>query len=176
MHQALSEQSRSLKNRVADIMRHLEFRAQHPDNLVMKALSFYQQKTGNISQISKITDIPVVFLTRNERHSVLQIVLDLALYWVLLARYVMEELKSARITVRTLHTHKAFEDYLIDEVIWQSQKQTLLERAGLRSLESWTTPRTDLETRFKKQMAQTLGAINTGQHKLLSERFLCIHL
>jgi len=62
-------------------------------------------------------------------------------------------IKSARITVRTSHTHKAFEDYLIDEATWQSQKQTLLERAGLRSLESWPTLRIDLESRFKEQMA-----------------------
>jgi hypothetical protein len=89
---------------------------------------------------------------------------------VLLARYVMEELKGARITVRTSHTGKAFEDYLIDEVTWQSQKQTLLERARLRSLESWTTLRTDLETRFKEQMAQTLEAINTGENLFVRTR------
>jgi TnpA family transposase len=170
LHQALSEQSRSLMNRVADIMRHLEFRAQHPDNQVMKALLFYQQKAGNISQISKITELPIDFLARDERHSVLQTVPDLALYRVLLARYVMEELKGARITVRTSHTHKAFEDYLIDEVTWQSQKQTLLERAGLRSLESWPTLRADLETRFKEQMAQTLEAINTGENLFVRKR------
>lgn len=64
LYQVHTEQSRSLINRVADIMRHLEFRAQHPDNQVMKALSFYQQKEGDISQISKITDLSVDFVAK----------------------------------------------------------------------------------------------------------------
>lgn len=102
LHQALGEQSRALMNRIADLLRHIEFRGQHPDNEVMKALAFYQQKAGNISQLTKTSDLPVDFLTRDERHSVLQPVVDLALYRVLLARYVMEELKGGRITVRKI--------------------------------------------------------------------------
>lgn len=170
LHQALSEQSRALMNRIADLLRHIEFRGQQPDNPVMKALAFYQQKAGNISQVSKAADLPVDFLIRDERHSVLQPVADLALYRVLLARYVMEELKGGRITVRTSHTYKAFEDFLIDEQTWQAQKQTLLERAGLRALESWSTLQKQLETRFEQQMSQTLDAINAGENLFVRKR------
>lgn len=170
LHQALGEQSRALMNRIADLLRHIEFRGQHPDNEVMKALAFYQQKAGHISKLTKTSDLPVDFLTRDERHSVLQPVVDLALYRVLLARYVMEELKGGRITVRTSHTYKAFEDYLIDEHSWQTQKQTLLERAGLRALESWPTLRTELEVRFQKQMSQTLDMINGGENLFVRKR------
>lgn len=170
LHQALGEQSRALMNRIADLLRHIEFRGQHPNNGVMKALAFYQQKAGNISQLTKTSDLPVDFLTRDERHSVLQPVVDLALYRVLLARYVMEELKGGRITVRTSHTYKAFEDYLIDEQTWQTQKQTLLERAGLRALESWPTLRADLEVRFREQMTQTLDTINGGENLFVRKR------
>lgn len=157
-------------NRIADLLRHIEFRGQHPNNLVMKALAFYQQKAGNISQLTKTSDLPVDFLTRDERHSVLQPVVDLALYRVLPARYVMEELKGGRITVRTSHTYKAFEDDLIEEQTWQTQKQTLLERAGLRALESWPTLRADLEVRFREQMTQTLATINEGENLFVRKR------
>lgn len=170
LHQALGEQSRALMNRIADLLRHIEFRGQHPNNQVMKALAFYQQKAGNISHLTKTSDLPVDFLTRDERHSVLQPVVDLALYRVLLARYVMEELKGGRITVRTSHTYKAFEDYLIDEQTWHTQKQTLLERAGLRGLESWPTLRADLEVRFREQMIQTLDTINGGENLFVRKR------
>jgi TnpA family transposase len=170
LHQALGEQSRALMNRIADLLRHLEFRGQHPHNPVMKALAFYQQKAGNISQLNKPTDLPVDFLTRDEQQAVLQPIVDLALYRVLLAQYVLVELKSGRITVRTSHTYKAFEDYLIDEQTWKTRQQTLLERAGLRELESWPTVRADLEARFKQQMTQTLDAINDGENLFVRKR------
>ena len=119
-HQALGQQTRPLMNRIADLFRHIEFSGQHAENAVMKALAFYQQKGGVISNIARPQDLPVDFLSRLERKAVLAEAstvsgMDLNLYRILLARSVMDELKAGRITVQTSHTYKAFENYLIDE-------------------------------------------------------------
>ena len=139
-HQSLGEQTRPLMNRIADLLRHIEFAGQHPDNAVMRALAFYQQKGGQLSNLARPQDLPLDFLPRAERGAVRAesssaAGMNLNLYRILLARAVVNELKAGRITVRTSHTYKAFEDYLIDETTWQEQKGTLLERAGLRHLE-----------------------------------------
>lgn len=57
LHQALGEGSRTLMNRIADLLRHVEFAGQHPDNPVMQALAFYQQKGGHISRIDQADDL-----------------------------------------------------------------------------------------------------------------------
>jgi hypothetical protein len=41
LFQALGDQSRKLMNQIADLLRHLEFSAQHSSNQIMKALTFY---------------------------------------------------------------------------------------------------------------------------------------
>ncbi|GAB3641963.1 hypothetical protein GCM10027423_25990 [Spirosoma arcticum] len=161
-HQALGEGSRTLMDRIADLLRHIEFVGQHPDNPVMQALAFYQQKGGHISSLGKADELPTDFLSREERKAVLGEEVDFALYRTLLARSVLDDLKGGRITVATSHTYQAFEDYLIDEITWQAQKQTLLERAGLRHLESWSTVKEDLEKALQAQMGQTIDAISAG--------------
>lgn len=169
-YQALSEGARTLMNRIADLLRHIEFNGQHPDNPVMQALAFYQKKSGQISTINKADDLPTDFLSREDRKAVMGESIDFALYRTLLARSVLNDLKGGRITVATSHTYQAFEDYLLDEIEWQGQKQTLLERAGLRHLESWPTVNEKLEDTYKKQMNQTVEAISSGENLFVRQR------
>lgn len=168
-HQALGEQTRPLMNRIGDLLRHLEFSGQQADNAVMKALSFYQQKGGNIGSIAKPQDLPIDFLARPERKAVGMEAstvsdMNLPLYRILLARAVMEELKAGRITVRTSHMYKAFEDYLLDETTWQVQQQTLLDRAGLRHLAHWPTVKETLAQTLKDQIKTTFSTIDAGEN------------
>ncbi|GAB3220295.1 Tn3 family transposase [Spirosoma arcticum] len=170
LHQALGEGSRTLMNRIADLLRHIEFAGQHSDNPAMQALAFYQQKGGHISNIAQADDLPVDFLSRDERKAVLGEETDFALYRTLLARSVLDDLKGGRITVATSHTYQAFEDYLIDEETWLNQKQTLLERAGLRHLSNWTTVKESLSEALQAQMRQTVDAITAGENLFVRPR------
>lgn len=169
LHQALAKQARPLMNRVADLLRQLEFGSGQADNPVMQALAFYQQKGGTISSIIRPDQLPVAFLGRAERKAVLGdrigvSNIDFNLYRMLLVRAIADELKAGRITVRTSHTFKAVEEYLISEHVWQTQKQTLLERAGLQHLEYWEPVQTKLETALRDQLAKTFDTINAGEN------------
>lgn len=169
-HQALEEGSRTLMNRVADLLRHIEFASQHSDNPVMQALAFYQLKNGQIANLTKAEALPTDFLSRDERKAVLGERVNFALYRTLLARSVLHDLKGGRITVATSHTYQAFEDYLLDETTWKSQKQSLLERAGFRHLEDWTTVKDQLAQLLNRQMAETVEAIDSGENLFVRPR------
>jgi hypothetical protein len=47
LYDAMVEKSRSFQNRVAEMLRHVEFTATQPDDKIMTALNFYQ-KSGEI--------------------------------------------------------------------------------------------------------------------------------
>lgn len=53
---------------------------------------------------------------------------------------------------------------MLDEVSWQNQKQTLLDRAGLRHLEIWSTVKDTVENKLKEQISQTFDAIDSGEN------------
>ena len=169
LHQSLAKQARPLMNRIADLLRQIEFASGQADNRVMKALAFYQHKGGYLSSLNQSDQLPVEFLTRAERKAVLgdgtdENSVDLNLYRMLLVRAVADELKAGRITVHTSHTFKAVEEYLIPEHIWQAQKQTLLERAGLRHLADWEPVRTKVEGALQAQLDKTFDTINAGEN------------
>ena len=169
LHQALAKQARPLMNRIADLLRQIEFASRQADNRVMKALSFYQQKGSHMGSLARPDQLPVDFLGRAERKAVLGDGLEVSsidfnLYRMLLAQAVVDELKAGRITVRTSHTFKAVEEYLIPDHVWQAQKITLLERAGLRHLESWEPVRARLEDALKAQVGKTFETINAGEN------------
>lgn len=166
LHQAMRDHARVLMTRVADIMRHIEFTSSVKTDTLWLALAAYQNKQGVITSTA-----PTDFLTPaekkivdNEGH------FESALYKVWLTEYLIRALKSGRITVRTSHQHRAFDDHLVPEVEWENQKQTLLERAALRHLTHWPTVQQTLTDRLTDQFTRTFSHINTGENLLVRKR------
>lgn len=166
LHQAMREHTRALMTRVADIMRHIEFTPSTPTDTLGLALVAYQNRHGVVTATA-----PTDFLTAaekkivdNEGH------FDTALYKVWLADYLIRALKSGRITVRTSHQHRAFDEHLIPQTEWETQKQTLLERAALRHLAHWPTVQQTLRDRLSDQFTQTFSHINAGENLLVRKR------
>lgn len=166
LHQAMREHARVLMTRVADIMRHIEFTTSIKTDTLWLALVAYQNKHGVITPTA-----PTDFLTpaekkivENEGH------FDGPLYKVWLADYLIRALKSGRITVRTSHQHRSFDDHLVPEAEWEMGKQTLLERAALRHLTHWPTVQQTLTDRLTDQFTQTFSHINAGENLLVRKR------
>ena len=74
----------------------------------------YQNRHGVITPSA-----PTAFLTPAEKKIVDgEGSFDAALYKVWLADYLIRALKSGRITVRTSHQHRSFDDHLVPEAEW----------------------------------------------------------
>ena len=166
LHQAMREYSRVLMTRIADIMRHIEFASSVKTDTLWLALVAYQNRHGVITPSA-----PTGFLTPAEKRIVDgEGSFDTALYKVWLADYLIRALKSGRITVRTSHQHRSFDDHLVPEAEWDAGKQTLLERAALRHLTHWPTVQQTLTDRLADQFTRTFGHINAGENLLVRKR------
>lgn len=59
------EKSRAFQNRVAEMLRHVEFTATQPDDKIMTALKFYQKKRGDLTP-----NTPLEFLNKEEQERI----------------------------------------------------------------------------------------------------------
>lgn len=156
--------SQKMQAKVGDILRYISFSG---EKHLQEAIDFYQKKDGNISG-----NVPTSFLKPNERKAVLdnQGKIKISLYKSLLARHLSKGLKNGTVYVKTSHEFKAIDTYLIDGKTWQEQKNSLLERANLRHLESWQTVKEILEKRLTKCFKTTFDKINNGENLWVSKR------
>ncbi|HAK79204.1 MAG TPA: Tn3 family transposase [Runella sp.] len=163
----IAQGSQKLQNRVADLIRYLDFHTEPTGEELAKAIRFFQQKDGVLTGA-----VPTDFLKPAERANVFAKdgKLRTSLYKSLLARHIMRGFKAGSVFLPTSHQYKSIDDYLIDKATWQSQKLTLLERAGMRHLECWETVADELRGRLKTQIKQTIDRIETGENLWVEKR------
>ncbi|GAB4038314.1 Tn3 family transposase [Spirosoma gilvum] len=159
--------SQKLQNRVADLIRHLEFSTEPVGEELAKAIRFFQQKDGLLTG-----SVPTDFLKPSERANIRDAdgKLRVSLYKALLARHIARGLKAGSVYLPTSHQYKSVDDYLIDEQTWQTTKQTLLERAGMRHLECWETVADELRSRLRAQFGDTMARIDSGENLWVEKR------
>lgn len=156
-----------LQNRVADLIRHLDFETEPAGVELATAIRFFQQKDGVL-----IGAVPTGFLKPSERANIRDQdgKLRVSLYKALLARHLMRGLKAGGVFLPSSHQYKSVDDYLIDEHTWHTRRQTLLQEAGMRHLESWETVATDLGEELRDQFAHTMNRIDSGENLLVEKR------
>jgi len=167
LYDAMIEKSRAFQNRVAEMLRHLEFTATQPDDKIINALNFYQKKRGDLTP-----NAPMDFLNKEEKERIKagKNSFNEPLYKVLLAKYIHKSLKSGRINVQVSHQFKAFEDYMISEEDWSVNRENLLERAGMNHLKEWMPIQKLLEDKLTLQFNETFEAINKGINLFVKKR------
>lgn len=167
LYESISEKSRSFQTKVADMLRNLEFGAVMPENKVIKALSHYQKKQGNISATA-----PMDFLSKQEKENVQSpdTGFNDSLYKTLLAQHIHKSLKSGRINVAVSHQFKAFEDYMMDSKEWEENREYLMERAGFSQFSKCKNLQETLEDRLTMQFIETFNAINKGDNEFVKKR------
>ena len=163
----IAQGSQKLQNRVADLIRHLEFSTEPSEEKLAKAIRFFQQKDGLLTGA-----VPTDFLKPSELANIRDSEgkLRVSLYKALLARHIMRGFKAGSVYLPTSHQYKSVDDYLIDEHTWETTKQTLLERVGMRHLECWETVADELRSRLRLQFADTMGRIDSGENLWVEKR------
>ncbi|HRD71026.1 MAG TPA: Tn3 family transposase [Legionella sp.] len=151
----LTTLSVKLQNRVADIVKHLEFEVSNNADPLYSALAHYQSEK-NITSTA-----PNEFLDDHEYKAIYKNnKFNISLYKALLFCKIASAVKSGKISLLRSYRYLSIEGYLIDEQFWQENKQALLEKFGLSSF-------SDIE-----QVLPTLSALLNKQYIDVNERIL----
>jgi len=123
----LESLSVKLQNRVAGILKFLEFDAASSDPVILDAINHFKHTDGTIGQSA-----PLEFLSDAE---IIQVegsgALRTSLYKYLLFVHTMDKIKSGQLNLKYSYRYRAIQDYLIDINTWRKNKQEILESAGL---------------------------------------------
>jgi len=158
----LSKKSRRLQNRASQIIKHLEFDNDTSDENLIDAVAYYREKDAKISATA-----PIDFLEPEEQEVVFNETgkLRISLYKVLLFSKLADALKSGALNLSHSIKYRTFDDYLIPADIFESQKSSLLQRAGLEKFSNWVEFEENLRLAISEQYKITNQNISSGKNE-----------
>ncbi|NOT53983.1 MAG: Tn3 family transposase [Deltaproteobacteria bacterium] len=156
----LTTQSLRLQNRVAEIVREVEFQGD-PTTPLMQALAHYQAKVGILTQ-----SVPTDFLSAAERQVVYDAngKLKVSLYKALLYLALADALKTGTINLKDSYKYRSLDDYLIPKGQWTARRTEYLQRADLLAVADGPQTLQRLAERLEQQYQQTNHRILQGEN------------
>lgn len=161
----LESKSVKLQNRVAGILKALEFREGCADRPLYKALCHFREKDGSLSD-----SVPCDFLSPVE----LSLLrgnggkFRVPLYKILLFGKITEAIGAGTLNLEHSYKYRTLSDYLIARYAWDEGKSTLIERAGLQVIENCPKVLTDLQARLEQYYQLTNQRIIDGKNEFVS--------
>lgn len=162
-YQTISEKSRVLQYRVSDILRNVDLNCNNIS--LKKALEEFKHKNGNVGE--KFVD---TFLKTQEKDILARSTSATSLYKVLLTQYISNGIKSGQVTLMDSFGYKAYENYLIDEKIWQKDKIELLQKTNSVWFSDWKVVEKELKDSLTNAYERTFNRINKGQNTFVHKR------
>ncbi len=161
----LAESSLKLQNRVSPIVKELSFDEENSNRKLYDMISYYQRKAGKIGN-----DAPILFFDTDEQEALISEdgVIHISLYKVLLFRAMMDAIKSGLLNLKHSYKYRPFEHYLIEKERWLSERDTLIEKAGLGHLKDFQKIKEKLHTLLKKQYRKTNQTIKEKENPYLT--------
>jgi TnpA family transposase len=145
----LESRSIKLQNKVAEIVRSLDF--QGNDEALMEAIRYYQNRKGDVTRTA-----PVSFLEEKESRFLTgeDGKFRISLYKALIYAKTADAVKSGALNVEDSYRYRSLDDYLIPQADWKERKDELLEEAGLTKFADCRTllskMKKDLDRRYTK--------------------------
>ncbi len=162
-YKVLEEGSRGLQVRVSEIIKTIDFACENTGLKI--ALDDFKLKNGNVG--NKPIDS---FLKKQEKEMLSRSPSATSLYKVLLTQHIVDGIKSGQVSLNESFNYKAYENYLIPDTIWQSQKTELLKKTNSEWLSDWETVKTELKKNLKNAYENTFSRINNGENKYVQKR------
>jgi hypothetical protein len=158
----LTRLSRKLQNRVAGIVKCLEFTTDNAGDFLYLAIRHYQSE--------KITTSPPDdFLEDHERKAVYKDAkFNVSLYKALLFCKVANAVKSGQINLASSYRYLSIETYLISETEWQTRKQELLEKIGLSEFTDIEALLSRLNTHLSQQYLEVNQRIISKENRYVT--------
>lgn len=155
----LEDASVKLQNRVADILRYLEF--EKNDSTIFKAIEYYQSKKGKVFK-----PIHIKFLSPNEIKSLKTGTgkFRVSLYKVLLYLHTANSLKAGIISLKSAYRYLSLENYLYPQDKWQKDKIKLLEDTQLSNMQNIDSLLVQLKQELDSKYIKTNININYGNN------------
>ena len=154
----LAAKSVKLQNRVADIVKQLDFQGDETGAL-LDALQSYKTKDGIIRQTA-----PLSFLEPPEQQAVLDEagVIRVPLYKVFLFIKIAEAIKAGALNLQHSYKYRSLDDYLIPKPLWETHRDDYLQRADLEAVANCQQTVHTLAERLDQQYHQTNQHLRHG--------------
>jgi TnpA family transposase/ElaB/YqjD/DUF883 family membrane-anchored ribosome-binding protein len=158
----LEANSIKLQNRASDIVKNIRFNPDTSNNSLIQAIEYYRKKDGNLAN-----NTPTGFLEADEQELVLNDdgKLKISLYKILFFSKVADGIRSGTLNLKHSYKYRAFDDYLISLKVWESNKDELLEKAGLLDMQDFSKLEAQLREVLHDQFRITNENINQGVNK-----------
>jgi hypothetical protein len=158
----LESKSIKLQNRVAAIVKELEFQGDDHAEL-LAAIEHYQQKNSALTQAA-----PVGFLQDHAQRLLMDASgkFRVSLYKTLLFLKVAESIKAGTLHLKHSYKYRSLDDYLIDKAAWDAHRDEYLQRADLLDVVDCQQVLQGLAGRLDQQYHQT------NEH---TARFISLH-
>lgn len=163
----LNRRSLKLQNRVSDIVRHINFDAAASSPLLLKAITYYQQKEGEVERHG-----PLDFLSQRDREALFseQGKFQVSLYKALLFIKVAEAVKAGTLNLVHSHKYRSLDDYLLPQESWDACRDEYLKRAELEDVDDCGRTLQSLAQTLSQQYARTNRRWREGDNPLLKLR------
>jgi TnpA family transposase len=127
----LEGQSIRLQFRVSSLLRLLEFNPLCSSFVLLKTIDYFKSVKGDVTPKA-----PTGFLNDKERKALTKGDVKgesfrVSLYKIFLFIHVAEGIKSGKLNLIHSYRYKSLEEYLIDAVTWETQKESLIKQAGI---------------------------------------------
>jgi len=163
----LGRKSLKLQNRVAEIVRHVEFDADPAAADLIEAVRHYQEKRGEVDKSA-----PLNFLTPVERDVVIdeREKFQISLYKALLFVGIANAVKAGTLSLKYSYKYRSLEDYLLPKKTWNESRSELLERAESQRVADCRPTLAELQRQLDEQYHHTNRRIQQGFNPLLKFR------
>ncbi|NER93494.1 MAG: Tn3 family transposase [Symploca sp. SIO1B1] len=153
-----------LSNRVEDIVLHSRYEPDSSDRKLFEAISHLQKFQGKVTKHA-----PLSFLTGQQKNAVTdttgKFVIRIQLYKVFLFFAIAEAIKSGRLCFAHSYRFKPIGAYLIDKETWESQRDSLLEAAGIAGFSDVELVLNDLDRKLREAFLKVNERIADGSNQ-----------
>lgn len=163
----LEQQSLKLQNRVAEIVRQVQFDPHCRKPELLEAVLHYQQKSGAIDK-----NAPITFLSQEECVVVTEQngKFRFSLYKVLLYIAIADAIKSGALNLIHSEKYRSLDDYLIPKSEWDIGRDMYLQRAQLEQFTDCAATLQSLNVELDAQYEETNAHFTAGENAFLKLR------
>lgn len=160
--QEMEKGYRRIHNRVAGILRILDFNPDTSDLNILNAVQHYQKTKGKITSRA-----PMDFISNSEQKRIYADNGEFipSIYKVILFKEVAHHIKAGSLNLKYSDKYRSIDEYLISKQRWETNKKELMERANIADLDNVHKFLENLKVDLRNQYIRTNE--NIPNNKLL---------
>lgn len=160
----LEQKSVKLQNRVSNIIKEIVFDPASSNKAIMCAIDYFKEKDGKI-----LNDAPIDFLEIEEENQLYseEGKFRISLYKALFFDKIAQSIKSGSLNLLYSYQYKNFDCYLIPKDDWEQNKNSLLEKAGIREFENFNSVSEKYRKILTNQFRITNRKVENGENEYI---------